>query len=363
MKKIGIITFSWAHNYGALLQTFALQENLLINNNDVKIINYITRENKKQYSPYRLSSNIRGNITNMLFLPKAIKKNFKFRKFIHKNLLLTKQYYGFKQLYKNAPEFDIYITGSDQVWNPKITKGLSDAYTLNFGENNIKRISYAASVGDATLINANKEIFKTKLKKIDKISVREDDAKLELQKIIKKNIEIVLDPTLLLSREQWDKKVGESKKQKEKYILAYVVEEDPEYKKIVNYLSEKTGLKVIHFERRKSKYNSVLKTAYTEDPFEFVNLIKNAEYVVATSFHATVFSIIYNKKFFIVPHKKTGARVINLLNKLNIVGRNFDTFEEFKNIDYNLNTDWEKVNKKLEEERKKSIDWLKNAIK
>ena len=78
MKKIGIITFSWAHNYGALLQTFALQENLLINNNDVKIINYITRENKKQYSPYRLSSNIRGNITNMLFLPKAIKKNFKF---------------------------------------------------------------------------------------------------------------------------------------------------------------------------------------------------------------------------------------------------------------------------------------------
>src|SRR5699024_6214752 len=104
-------------------------------------------------------------------------------------------------------------------------------------------------------------------------------------------------------------KIEKFRKQKQKYILAYMVEEDLEYTKIVNCLSEMTGLKIIHFERVKRKMKNALKSAYTKDPFEFVNLIKNADYVVTTSFHATVFSIIYNKKFFVIPHKKTGARV------------------------------------------------------
>ena len=97
-------------------------------------------------------------------------------------------------------------------------------------------------------------------------------------------------------------------------------------------------------------------------PFEFIKHIRDAEYVVATSFHATVFSILFHKKFFIVPHKKTGARVTNLLDKLKITGRTFSTLEEFEKIDYDFETDWKEVDNGLEIERKKSIDWLVNAI-
>ena len=362
MNKIGIVTFSWAHNYGALLQTYALQEKIKTTNK-VEIINYVEKEEEEQYRPKILSKNIKSTIKNIIFFPKRVKRYNKFNKFIKRYINLSKKYTSSNALKADAPNCDVYITGSDQVWNPEITRGLSDIYTLNFGKTDIRRISYAASVGDARQIEKNKDEFVKKLEIIDRISVREEDAKIKLENIMSKKIDVVLDPTLLLNKEQWDKKIGSPKKQKEKYILAYVVEEDIEYNKIVNYLSEKTGLKVIHFERRKNKYNNVLKTAYTNDPFEFVNLIKNAEYVVATSFHATVFSIIYNKKFFIIPHKKTGARVINLLDKLDIKGRNFDNFDEFKNVNYNSDINWEEVNKRLEEERKKSIDWLKNAIK
>ena len=171
-----------------------------------------------------------------------------------------------------------------------------------------------------------------------------------------------MDPTLLISREEWEDDIEKIEKNGCKYIVAYVVEPDVEYIKIVNDLSEKTGLKVIHFGLKNPGYKNVLKSAYTEGPLEFVNYIKNAEYVVATSFHATVFSILFNKKFFIVPHRKTGARVTNLLDKLGIEGRTFSNYEEFKNIDYDFETDWNKVESKLEMERKKSLDWLINAI-
>ena len=126
------------------------------------------------------------------------------------------------------------ITGSDQVWNPQIVGGLSEIYTLNFGGNEIKRISYAASVGDVNVISDNKEEFSKKLSNLNYISVRENDAKDELQKIINKDIEVVLDPTLLMSREEWNSEIISVNKCNQKYIVAYVVEPDTEYKVFVD---------------------------------------------------------------------------------------------------------------------------------
>ena len=171
-----------------------------------------------------------------------------------------------------------------------------------------------------------------------------------------------MDPTLLLTKKQWENEIKTLTGNKEKYILAYVVEKDEQYIKIVNNLSEKTGLKIIHFGKTNPGYKNVLKSAYTEGPLEFINYIKNAEYVVATSFHATVFSVIFHKKFFIIPHKKTGSRVTNLLDKLGIENRTFNTLEEFKNIDYNFGMNWDNVEERLGKERKKSLDWLEKSI-
>lgn len=364
MKKIGVITFHSAHNYGAMLQVYALQNK--INDNEVKIINY---RNKKIDGNYKVFKPLKGKllvdgkqiVKDIYLYRKNIKRYRNFESYMNQKLSLTDKYDSENNLRVNPPKFDIYITGSDQVWNPNIVGKVSDAYTLNFGSKNVKRISYAASIGSSNIKEKYIEDYKNKLEKIDYISVREEDAKKALQGIIDKPIEVVLDPTLLLTREEWNEEIKNCEKENEKYILAYVVQENEEYRKIVNYLSKVTGLKVIHFEKR-NKYDNVLRSAYTEGPQEFVNLIKNAEYVVATSFHATVFSIIFNKKFFIVPHSETGSRVTNLLKKLRVEDRVFYNLEDFKKIDYNFETDWNVVERILEKERQKSINWLKNAI-
>ena len=363
MKKIGILTFHNVMNYGAMLQAYALQSKLEDLGEDAEIIDYRNKNIENRYkiiNPTNIVT-VMKSIIKFFMNPKIYTRNKSFHDFRNKYMKLSQKYTNEEYIKKEYTHYDFYITGSDQVWNGTITKGLSDIYTLNF-PTSAKKISYAASVGSADLINQRQSEYKSKISGIDFISVREEDAKKELEKIIDKPIEVVLDPTLLINKEEWNNKLKELKKENEKYILAYVVSPDEEYVKIVNDLSEQTGLRVIHFGFKNPGYAKVLKTAYTEGPLEFVNYIKNAEYVVATSFHATAFSVIFNKKFFIVPHRKTGARVINLLDKLEIKGRTFKTLNEFKSIDYNFDINWDSVNQKLEKERKKSINWLKNVI-
>lgn len=365
-KKIGIITFHSAHNYGAMLQAYALQHKLE-ENNTVEIINYRNNTIDNEYKVIKinhsgLKNTIKSIISNIVYFPRNVKRYKKFNKFMNESLKLTKKYNSEKQLKEDFPKHDIYITGSDQVWNIEITNGLQDSYTLNFGNDNIKRISYAASIGNDKVSSVDKKIYKEKLKNIDYISVREENAKKILEEEIEKEIEVVLDPTLLLEQKEWENGLKTLKNEKEKYILAYVVSRDEEFIKIVNKLSEKTNLKVIHFSKKDDGIKNVLRRAYTEGPYEFINLIKNAEYVVCTSFHATVFSIIFNKKFIVIPHRKTGTRVTNLLKKLGLSNRAVSTLKEFEKTNYDEEMNYKEVHQKLEVLRKKSIEWLEAAI-
>lgn len=367
MKKIRILTFHYAHNYGAMLQAYALQKVLSKNEeNEVKFIDYRKSNIENSYKIFKpIRKNIpmwfKDNFNSLKYYTSKKLRYNNFNEFLYGKLNLTERIHSIKEL-ESLSKADMYITGSDQVWNTNIVRELSDIYTLNFKSNSGKKIAYAASVGDANLIVENAEEYKNKISNINYISVRENDAKIELEKIINKNIELVLDPTLLLSVDDWNNEIKNYTNITDEYILAYVVNPDSEYIKIVNDLSQKTGLKIIHFGLENPGYNNVFKSAYTEGPLDFINYIKNAKYVVATSFHATVFSILFKKKFFIVPHRKTGARVTNILKQLGIEGRAFSSLEDFKNIDYNFETDWKIVEKKLEDERKKSIKWLTNAI-
>lgn len=366
-KKIGIVTFHRAYNYGALLQAYALQKKIN-EENDAYIIDYRNKNVEKSYKLLSLDfSNIKMFIKSLIASVRNFNKKYnrfkKFKKFIVDEFKLSEEYKNENILKEKFPKYDIYITGSDQVWNPQITGTLSDIYTLNFGDNAPKRISYAASCGSESYIVENKSLYKEKLSKLDNISVREESTQKELTKIFDKDVTTVLDPTLLLKKEEWESVIENVNCEiSEKYILAYVVAKDDEYFKIVNELSKKTGLKVVHFYHKNNDLINVIKNAYSVGPLEFVKLIKESEYVVATSFHATVFSIIFNKNFFVIPHKKTGSRVIDLLDKLGLSNRACHTLEEFKQIDYSLKSDWKRVNKKIIEEREKSLNWLKEAI-
>ncbi len=368
MKSVGIITFHNAHNCGALLQTFALQETLKCMGYEVKIINYKDKEITRNYKLIRYSR--KNPFKTIKFLYESVKfykinkqRYDAFNNFINHNLRLTKLYQNTKSLKEDFPKFDYYITGSDQVWNVKlIGRKAIDAYTLNFGNNNIKRISYAASIGKSNIDKRYQEQYRKNISKLDYISVREETAKRVLKKMIDKPIEVVLDPTFLLTRNEWDNNLTKYKKYKEKYILIYLMEENEECKKIVEYLSEKTGMKVIHFKREKI-YKNELDNGYTCDPLEFVNMIRQAEYVVTNSFHATVFSIIYNKKFFTIPHSKVSSRTMDLLNTMGLKNRSIYNLQDFFNSDYDFETDYFEIEKMISKYREKSLKFLEKALK
>ena len=367
MKKIGIITFHSAYNYGAMLQVFALQE-FLLKKYDVRIINYRNQDIDNQYKLFRI---VKGNIyqkakciiSSALFFSQNYRRNKNFLEFMNTSLNLTNEYSSKIDLAQKLPLFDIYIAGSDQIWNTDITNGLNDVYTLGFAPKDKKRISYAASIGDSKIVRRERELFIEKLSNLDKISVREETAKKELEIIgLNKKISVVVDPTLLITANEWGKIISSCKREYEHYIFAYYVAEDDSYYDILNELSTVTGIPVIHANKRRGKIKSVKANCYTNGPLDFINLIKNAEYVVTTSFHATVFSIIFNKKFWVVPHKKTGSRVVDLLNKLGLSSRAVNSFEGFKKKKYDEDINWKKVNEELAIEREKSINWLLNAI-
>lgn len=366
-KRIMITTFQNAYNYGAILQCFALQDKIQSLGYNVEVLNYLNTNIGNQYKPFYVSNpkhgrkdSIKSFLSSSAHYFKRKKRKDVFEEFLSNNINLTKKYTQ-SDIKKLDFSDCILITGSDQVWNPNITRGFDDIYTLNFGKD-FKKVSYAASLGNTELIEKYKKEYISILDNINNISVREDDSREKLSELTKRKIESVLDPTLLLERNKWDLKLENVENIKEKYICAYVVEPDDEYIKIVNDLSEKSKLPVIHFGVKNPGYKNVIKSVYTSDPFDFINTIKNAEYVVTTSYHATIFSIIYNKKFFVIPHRQTGIRVVNLLHKLGIKERIYNTFEEFKNIDYNIESDWKIVQENLDIEKNKSINWLKEAL-
>ena len=181
MKKGIITTFYKAHNYGAMLQAFALKKFLESNNYNIEFLNYKDDNIEEVYKVFSLKNKSLKNkikeILKFLFFSRKIKKRYSnFSNFQSKYLKETKLIIDKNtKLDEVSLNADFIITGSDQVWNKNITKGLSDIYTLNFGEKDIRRISYAASIGNKKIDNELE--YKNKLSIIDKISVREETAK------------------------------------------------------------------------------------------------------------------------------------------------------------------------------------------
>lgn len=363
MKKILITTFHRADNYGAVLQAYALEKVLEMKGYQVRILDYsdCIKQNYKLFKIDRSSFSkiVKSAISSTIFLKKNLARKKSFEKFRKENLIVTEEeYYALNSINEDA---DIMITGSDQVWNSLITKGLSDIYTLNFGKPSCKRISYAASIGRDSISKEEIEDYRKKLKKLDCISVRETTAEKLLTSIFpNKNFSVVLDPVLLRKKEEWEEDIINIPKINEKYILTYYVNYNEKYRKIVKMLSERTGLKIIDFGNR-NRFNNIFLNAYTKGPIEFVSLIKNAEYIITSSFHGTVFSIIFHKKFWVVPVEGT-SRIVDLLKLLKIPECIVNSEEEFKKKDLKTDIDYEKVDEILNRERQKSMGWLWNAI-
>lgn len=360
--KIGIITYHRAKNIGAMLQAYALQQTIEKNIGNCEIIDY---RNKKMEDKYRIKNNkeirsIKGKIKNILLM----KKNKEFEnvrdEFNSNTQKISKKIYNDKNIVEANKEYDFFITGSDQVWNPKLNYG-DNNFFLNFVEDNKKRNSYAASFGVSELSEKDKDGIKKELENFNKISVREKEGQEIIKKLINKDCQLVLDPTLLLNENEWNKLINKQRIEKEKYIFVYTIATTPTIFEFARKLAKDKRCKIICFNNGYKKYRG-MKNLTKVSPQDFLNYIKNAEYIVTSSFHGLCFSINLHKEFYYEldkDPKNHNSRLTTLTNILGLESRRIiggNSKDECK-IDYN------KVDEKLTEERKKSVEFIEYVLK
>jgi|LSQX01.1.fsa_nt_gb hypothetical protein len=356
--KIGILTFHKVNNYGAVLQNYALQKVLANLGCEAETIDYrnnfiykpygLTNLQKKGLSGYVMGVGghftyaMRGKNTN------KFRKHMKFSKPVSKyniNTLLNK--------------YDMFISGSDQVWNYKLTN-FDKTYLLDFVDDKSKKASYAASFGVKEIDEHYQKEYEKLLSDFQYLSVREQTGANIIRNLVGSDARVVSDPCLLLSESEW-LSVAEMPDVRSKYILVYQLGFCASTISFVKNLAEKTGCKVICLPFPMGKWIKC-RCGLTEGPAELLGLIKNAECVVTSSFHCTVFSILFNKDFFVeIPKGIAGvsSRVEDMLDEFGLRSRflvNGESENMLQKIDYMS------INQKLIEKREESIQYLKSII-
>jgi hypothetical protein len=359
--KIGILTFHRAYNYGAVLQTYALQYQLQELGYETYIIDY---NNKAVYANYKLINIkriLRRNPIKLLIqlsneiykLPQRLNKKRIFERFI-------KKYYCLLPL-SEISKLDIIVVGSDQVWNPNITNGFDNMYFGAYINKTIPLISYAASSEKIALSNLNESNYKSVINRFNYISVREKIFADYLRRITDRPIDVVLDPTLILKRSVWNSIVKSDKFRNEKYVVVYQARYSDKILAFAEKIANQLKSKIIVITSNVggtiegTQYEFVSNTS----PMQFVNYFFNAQCAIALSFHAVAFSIISQIPFYAIKmNDGWDNRVESLLSELNLLNRfvPVDSNISYSPIDYSM------ANKKIDELRDFSIKWLKNAI-
>ncbi|MCD7857032.1 MAG: polysaccharide pyruvyl transferase family protein [Clostridiales bacterium] len=356
IKKIGILTFHRASNYGATLQAYALQTILKRNVETVHIIDYRCPEVEYSHNPrYILRKN--QFATAIIRINQKLHKYRTFSMFRERKFDLSSPVYEVPSK-EFASNYDIFIVGSDQVWSKEFA-GLDPVYLLNFADDN-QRYSYACSFGFTEFPENTKDIYFEYLSRFNTVSVREKSAKKLVEQELGLEARVDLDPTLLLAPEDWYKFLTPYDFGKP-YILVYTVQTPVNLLNIVRQFSKITGIEIIYL-NNEHRANKDLKHIRYVTPEQFVGLFSGAEYVFTNSFHGTAFSIIFKKNFYVEVDtiKSKNSRSADLLETCGIESRIIKT----KDIN-SLNTesiDWISVNQKLDFIRDDSLNYLKNII-
>ena len=305
--KIATITYSWCQNWGAVLQAHALVQYLRQNGHHANVIDYRGFDEKVIYTVKSIPDGI-YSILNYTACKRRVQKFAEFRK---NSMFLSRRCDTTEQLEALEREFDAFITGSDQVWN--VGLGVCDDFYLQFIKDREKCISYAASFGVSEIPEKHQADTIRGINHIAQLSVREKSGAEIINKLTGRECSIVLDPVFLLPVDYWKGFCDKCDLPHQKYVFVYPTQITNELLTAVKTIRKKTGLQVISpFKIPGAK---VVKDI---GPEEFVGYIRNAEYVIASSFHATAFSVIFQKNLCVVPHKQTGARVVDLLEALNL---------------------------------------------
>lgn len=357
---LGIITFQDTTNYGAMLQTYALQEKLFQLGWDNLVINYRNETLNKNERPIclRAQKSLYGVIKYLLLHNDQIKRFRNFKEFYEINVKATADTFDKNTIHLSNNLFDSFIVGSDQVWNLDLT-GSDFNYLLKFANNDKTRISYASSLGGFKISSDNRHEYFECLKSFKKLLVREKEGLTEINEKLGLNGEVVLDPTLLLNDREWDKLVSNKLDIKEDYILVYFIDRTKENFEYIRTFAKRKNCKLIYLHNYLKKEHGMINNR-TYGPAEFLYLIKNAKYVFTGSFHGLCFSLNYGKNLFLTvsPAKEREGRLINLLNVLNIDTQTNPECDTIKTV----TTPNEIIQSNLTKERSKSVQYLKEGL-
>ena len=349
--RIRIITLHSPTNCGSALQGFALYS--FLNKqciDDVKLIDYVPTYNEAEGSALRV------NARRILFWVPYQKRKRNFAGFMSKNCKFTQRYNNYEELCNNPPEADIYISGSDQIWNPCFNCGKDPAYFLKFVKSGVK-LSYASSLGTDKLSHEQLVKIANDVRDFQFVSVRENCSVSQLENAGLPNVQWVCDPTLLLSASTYSQ-LAVDYKSIGKYVAVYLVEHSPLLDEMLDEF-RKMGYKIVGVGGYLKKYRCDIHIM-DAGPGDFLGLIRDAQFVVATSFHATVFSLIFHKQFAIIPPRMNPERVEQLLEYVDLKDRIVAHSAEIKNVNCEINYDT--VQKSIDELRSDSINKLIAAI-
>lgn len=367
--RLGLLTFHTAANYGAALQAYAFEKFLTDKGYDCEYINYVNTSRAHEYSmSWHIWDSLRhGKLTSAvaytLGAPFMTLRKRRFDRFYRQYLRKTEKVYSnSKEAASLNGQYDKFIVGSDQVWNPACN-GDDYAFLLDFVEDGRKKISYSSSFGVASVDEDHREGYKKNLSSFYALAVREGIGCDIIKDLTGRDALVVLDPVMLLTKEQW-LEILPKEKSKERFIFSYTNRDS----QIADFF--RTGYKLngrkhyvlSRYTRPQDFASPMTRVKYCMSPQEFVSVIANAELVVSASFHCLAMSIILNKPFIaiITGDKGKDERPLNLLRSLGLEDRILNSDTKVSDVEKPIG--WDAVNKKIEALKKSSIDYLTRAI-
>lgn len=369
MKRIGVITMHRVTNYGSALQAYATQCIFEQLGHKCEIIDY-TYPNEFQYEKgaKRTPMSLKNKIGKLLGLSPRWRRVNRIDRFCRKRLKLSKKYSTHNSIKSHPPKYDIYVTGSDQVWNPTFMKG-DDVFFLSFAPEGAHKIAFSSSFAIAHLPKQYKDNYAKFLKAYRYISVREQKGRDIIKELLNTDTPITLDPTLMLDNNEWQKliKSYHDPYQKKKYILLYMLgyafDPTPYIYELLQALQKKTNLDIYTFSTIPPDYNMQnVHNIFEASPISFIQLFKNASYIVTSSFHGTAFAVNFGIPLYsvVASDDSDDDRQSSLLNALNIPqcivikGSNFVSINPYYDV--------KKEQAKLNILRKLSLDYLNKAL-
>ena len=355
--RIGILTFHCAHNYGAMLQCYALQEYLVAQGHEVSVVDYrpdyLTHGYVRHALHHWISRNPLRAVKRLLTEPFLYRTRGKrwdgFDRFMRTKLHLTPYHPA-----SDYVNFDLIIVGSDQIWSTRLTGEKFDP--VFFGKGLACRsVSYAASMSPCCLSADERKALPELLRNLDALSVREAELAEMIRPLTEKEVRVVCDPVLLLTYEEWERRCIPVKRNRP-YVLCYNLMRSEACMKQARETGKELGCEVVDITAilRLTKPGKYCLQAL--DPISFISYFKEATFVVTSSFHGTVFSVLFHKPFYVVGMGNLGGRSAALLERLELK----DRLLEQTSGRASLKIDYAKVDRLLAEFRKEAVKYLDN---